>query len=170
VFFRIKPAGSYRYLQIVHSVRKGQKVRQQMIATLGRLDLLVASGQLERLMRPGLRHREKFAVIDAHAAGEIEPVAIRRIGPDLVFARLRKESGIPEVLRSLLKARHYEFDVERAIYLTVLHRLFASGSDRAATALARGLSDPWKRRAGASSSLSASTRATPEWGQELGRQ
>jgi hypothetical protein len=35
-------------------------------------------------------------------------------------------------LRSVLKARHYEFDVERAIYLTVLHRLFASGSDRAA--------------------------------------
>jgi len=101
-------------------------------------------------MRSGLRHCVKFAVIDAHAAGEIEPVAIHRIGPDLVFARLWKESGIPEVLRSLLKARHYEFEVERAIYLTVLHRLFASGSDRA---LARGLSDPWKPRAGASSSL-----------------
>jgi len=132
MFFRVKPAGSYRYLQIAHSVREGQKVRQQVIATLGRLDLLQASGQLERLMRSGLRHCGKFAVIDAHAAGEIEPVAIRRIGPDLVFARLWKESGIPEVLRSVLKARHYEFDVERAIYLTVLHRLFASGSDRAA--------------------------------------
>jgi hypothetical protein len=61
-----------------------------------------------------------------------QPVAIRRIGPDLVFGRLWKESGIPEVLRSVLKARRYEFRVERAIYLTVLHRLFASGSDRAA--------------------------------------
>jgi hypothetical protein len=132
MFFRTKPAGSYRYLQIVHSVREGKKVRQQVIATLGRLDLLEASGQLERLMRSGLRHCESFAVIDAHAAGEIQPVAIRRIGPDLVFARLWKESGIAEVLRSVLKARQYEFDVERAIYLTVLHRLFASGSDRAA--------------------------------------
>ncbi|MBV9490027.1 MAG: IS1634 family transposase, partial [Verrucomicrobia bacterium] len=28
--------------------------------------------------------------------------------------------------------RQFEFDLERAIYLTVLHRLFASGSDRAA--------------------------------------
>src|ERR1700737_447580 len=129
MFFRSKPVGSYRYLQIVHSVREGKKVRQQVIATLGRLDLLEASGQLERLMRSGLRHCESFAVIDAHAAGELEPVAIRRIGPDLVFARLWKESGIPEVLRRLLKARHYEFDVERAIYLTVLHRLFPSGSD-----------------------------------------
>jgi Transposase DDE domain len=132
MFFRTKPAGSYRYLQIVHSVREGKKVRQQVIATLGRLDLLEASGQLERLMRSGLRHCESFAVIDAHAAGEIQPVAIRRIGPDLVFARLWKESGILEVLRSVLKSRQYEFDVERAIYLTVLHRLFASGSDRAA--------------------------------------
>jgi transposase len=132
MFFRSKPAGSYRYLQIVHSVREGKKVRQQVIATLGRLDLLEASGQLERLMRSGLRHCESFAVIDAHAAGEIEPVAIRRIGPDLVFARLWKESGMADVLRSILKERYYEFDVEGAIYLTVLHRLFASGSDRAA--------------------------------------
>jgi hypothetical protein len=96
MFFRTKPAGSYRYLQIVHSVREGKKVRQQVIATLGRLDLLEASGQLERLMRSGLRHCESFALIDAHAAGEIQPVAIRRIGPDLVFARLWKESGIAE--------------------------------------------------------------------------
>jgi len=132
MFFRSKPVGSYRYLQIVHSVREGKKVRQQVIATLGRLDLLEASGQLERLMRSGLRHCESFAVLDAHVTGEIEPVAIRRIGPDLVFARLWKESGMAEVLRSILKERQYEFDVERAIYLTVLHRLFASGSDRAA--------------------------------------
>jgi len=132
MFFRTKPAGSYRYLQIVHSVREGKKVRQQVIATLGRLDLLEVSGQLERLMRSGLRHCQSFALLDAHAAGQMQPVAIRRIGPDLVFARLWKESGIQEVLRSVLKARQYEFDVERAIYLTVLHRLFASGSDRAA--------------------------------------
>jgi hypothetical protein len=92
MFFRTKPAGSYRYLQIVHSVREVKKVRQQVIATLGRLDLLEASGQLERLMRSGLRHCQSFAVVDAHAAGEIQPVAIRRIGPDLVFARLWKES------------------------------------------------------------------------------
>ena len=35
-------------------------------------------------------------------------------------------------MQSTLKDRRYEFDVERAIYLTVLHRLFATGSDRAA--------------------------------------
>src|ERR1700693_4513391 len=112
MFFRSKPVGSYRYLQIVHSVREGKKVRQQVIATLGRLDLLEASGQLERLMRSGLRHCESFAVLDAHAAGEIEPVAIRRIGPDLVFARLWKESGISDVLRFVRTAARNSLQIK----------------------------------------------------------
>jgi transposase len=132
MFFRVKSAGSYQYLQIVHSIRQGEKVRQQVFGTLGRLDELKANGRLEALIRSGLRHCEKLAVIDAHAAGETEAVTVLRIGPELVFGRLWKESGIQEVVQSLLGARRYEFDVERAIYLTVLHRLFASGSDRAA--------------------------------------
>src|ERR1700757_3671952 len=132
MFFRVKSAGSYQYLQIVHSVRQGEKVRQQVFGTLGRLDELKASGRLEALIRSGLRHCEKFALIDAHAAGETQAVTIQRIGPDLVFGRLWKECGIQEVIQSLLQTRRYDFDVERAIYLTVLHRLFASGSDRAA--------------------------------------
>jgi hypothetical protein len=132
MFFRVKSAGSYQYLQIVHSVREGEKVRQQVFGTLGRLDELKASGRLEALIRSGLRHCENFAVIDAHAAGETQAVTVLRIGPDLVFGRLWKECGIEEVIQSLLKARRYDFDVERAVYLTVLHRLFASGSDRAA--------------------------------------
>src|SRR5690348_8103709 len=132
MFFRVKRAGSYQYLQIVHSVRQGDKVRQQVFGTLGRLDELKASGRLEALIRSGVRHCEKFALIDAHAAGETQAVTVQRIGPDLVFGRLWKECGIQEVLQSLLEARRYDFDVERAVYLTVLHRLFASGSDRAA--------------------------------------
>ena len=132
MFFRVKSVGSYQYLQIVHSVREGEKVRQQIFGTLGRLDELKASGRLEALMRSGLRHCENFAVIDAHAAGETQAVTVLRIGPDLVFGRLWKECGIQEVIQSLLETRRYDFDVERAVYLTVLHRLFASGSDRAA--------------------------------------
>jgi len=132
MFFRVKSAGSYQYLQIVHSVRQGEKVRQQVFGTLGRLDELKASGRLEALIRSAVRHCEKFALIDAHAAGETQAVTVQRIGPDLIFGRLWKECAIQEVIQSLLKARRYDFDIERAVYLTVLHRLFASGSDRAA--------------------------------------
>jgi Transposase DDE domain len=132
MFFRVKSVGSYQYLQIVHSVREGEKVRQQVFGTLGRFDELKASGRLEALIRSGLRHCENFAVIDAHAAGETQAVTVLRIGPDLVFGRLWKQSGIQDVIGSLLETRRYDFDVERAVYLTVLHRPFASGSDRAA--------------------------------------
>lgn len=130
--FRVKRTGSYAYLQIVESFREGSSVRQRVLSTLGRLDVLQSTGQLEGLMRSGLRFCQQMIVIDAHAAGETEPVAVQRVGPDLVFGRLWENLGLPAVLRGALQSRRYEFEVERAIYLTVIHRLFASGSDRAA--------------------------------------
>jgi len=51
MFFRQKPSGAYRYLQIVENYREGRKVRQRTLTTLGRLDLLQASGQMDALMR-----------------------------------------------------------------------------------------------------------------------
>jgi hypothetical protein len=72
VFFRVKPAKGYRYLQIARSVRHGKTVRQQIIATLGRLDLLQESGQLNRLLRSGLRFARQVKVLDAHAAGQTQ--------------------------------------------------------------------------------------------------
>jgi hypothetical protein len=83
MFFRSKPVGSYRYLQIVHSVREGKKVRQQVIATLGRLDLLEASGQLERLMRSGLRHpaiRCATSSVPPFSRKFVIPVALKEWG------------------------------------------------------------------------------------------
>lgn len=113
-------------------MRRGKTVRQEIIATIGRLDVLQQSGQLDSLLRSGLRFARKVKVLDAHAAGETEPVSISRIGPDLVFGRLWKSMGLGDIIAELAGKRRHEFDLERAIYLSVLHRLFASGSDRAA--------------------------------------
>ena len=55
-----------------------------------------------------------------------------RIGPALIGQRLWQACSIDKVLTALLRERHFEFSVERAIFLSVLHRLFAPGSDRAA--------------------------------------
>jgi hypothetical protein len=46
----------------------------------------------------------------AHATGETQAVTVLRIGPELVFGRLWKESGIQQVIEGLLEARRYEFD------------------------------------------------------------
>jgi hypothetical protein len=132
MYFRVKRTGPYAYLQIVESFREKGQVRQRVLSTVGRLDVLQATGQLETLMRSGLRFCEKLAVIDAHAAGQTQPVQVQRVGPDLVFGRLWEALQIGTILQQALQSRRFEFDVERAIYLTVVHRLFASGSDRAA--------------------------------------
>jgi hypothetical protein len=58
-------------------------------------------------------------------------VACRRIGAPLLFERLWQESGCRAVVEDLLAGRRFEFAVERAVFLTVLHRLVVSGSDRA---------------------------------------
>jgi transposase len=87
-----------------------------------------AKGQIETLTRSLSRFSEKVLLIlseksDIHAEA-------KRIGPGLVFGRLWKELGIDAILHGLLADRKFAFDVERAVYLTVLHRLFPSGSDR----------------------------------------
>lgn len=132
MYFRIKRTGDYAYLQIVESYRADNQVRQRVLTTVGRLDVLQSTGQLDALLRSGLRFCDKLAVLDAHAAGQTEPVKVERVGPDLVFGRLWRELQIGPILKRALADRQYEFDVERAIYLTVIHRLMVSGSDRAA--------------------------------------
>ena len=55
MYFRKKVSGGRVYLQIAESRRVGGQVHQRVITTLGRLDALQASGQLERLVRSGAR-------------------------------------------------------------------------------------------------------------------
>jgi IS4 transposase len=128
----MKKSGAYQYLQIVHNERVNGRVKQHVIATLGRLDVLQKTGQLDALLASCARFAEHTAVLTAHRQGRIPPAETIRIGPVLVFERLWQQLGLPKILKRLLQGRKFEFDVERAVFLTVLHRLFAPGSDRAA--------------------------------------
>ena len=132
MYFRKKTSGGRAYLQIVESRRDGAQVRQQVIATLGRIEDLRDSGQLERLLRSGARFAAKAIVVNALAEGTVTANAARRIGPALVFERLWEETGCRKVIEDLAGSRKHGFPLERAVFLTVLHRLFAGGSDRAA--------------------------------------
>jgi hypothetical protein len=131
VYFRRKTSAGRAYLQIVESRRDGDQVRQQVIATLGRYEELQESGQLERLLRSGARFASKAMVLSAIADDSAMKIASRRLGP-LVFERLWEETGCRAVIAQLCGARKHGFALERAVFLTVLHRLFVSGSDRAA--------------------------------------
>ena len=132
MFVRSKTVRGHNYLQIVENYWQEGRTHQRVITTLGRLDHLQQSGQLEALLRSAVRFSTKAALLEAYDAGQFPEAPTLRIGPDRVFGRLWREMGIPQVIRHLLGDRKFEFEVERAIFLTVLHRLFSPGSDRAA--------------------------------------
>lgn len=131
MFFRVKQSQARQYLQIVENFRDQGRVCQRVLATLGRLDELRQSGHLDGLLASGARFAEHILLLTAHRSGQAPAITTRRIGPTLIFERLWQETGCQQVVAELLGGRRFDFDVERAVFLTVLHRLCASGSDRA---------------------------------------
>lgn len=130
MFFRQKKSGDRVYLQIVENRWENGRSKQRVIATLGRLDRLQQAGQLDDLLESGARFAESVLVLNAHRQGNATEIATRRIGPALVFGRLWEQLQIPQVIEALLRGRRFELPLERILFLTVLHRLFRSGSDR----------------------------------------
>ena len=131
MFFRTKRSGDRTYIQLVENRREQGRTKQRVLLTLGRQEQLEQSGQLSALLRSGARLTDSVCVLDAHAKGQLPRVGTRRIGPGLAFERLWRETGIGPVLERRLRGRKFGFAVERAIFTTVLQRLFAPGSDRA---------------------------------------
>ena len=121
--------GEYEYLQIVRSYREGGKVKQQIIGTLGRRDRLLASGELDGLLKSLASFSEKLRVVEAVRETGLTARQARTWGPALVFGRLWERQGLPDLLKKLAQDRKFEFDVERAAFALALQRLCAPGSD-----------------------------------------
>lgn len=86
---------------------------------------------LEALLKSGIRFAEHLAVLEAHRNGEDNGFPVKRIGAPLIFEKLWRETECLNAITENLKGTKFGFPVERAIFLTVLHRLFDPGSDRA---------------------------------------
>jgi len=132
MFVRTKKRGQHTYLMVVENTREAGRVRQRVLQNLGRLDVLQATGKLDALWHSLGRFASGLDALGAHERGESITTRTARIGPQLVFGRLWRDLGIDRVVEELLSGRKYEFAIERAVFLTVLHRLFDPGSDRAA--------------------------------------
>ena len=141
MFVRVKKIGGYEYLYLVENAREGGRHVQRVIKSLGRRDEVEACcsrarscpGRSSRCSASAARHSRRSIVLSSFYRGELPELKRLSIGPDLVFGRLWQDLGCRDVLRGLLADRHFGFDVERAVYLAVLHRLMVSGSDRHAS-------------------------------------
>ena len=132
MFFRAKKSGNHAYVQLVENRWEDGGSRQHVIATLGRLDQLLDSGQLDAVLLSGARLSRTLLLLSAQADGQLPVITTRSLGPGLIFDRLWRETGCQAALEELLAERRFTFPLERAVFLTVVHRLCQSGSDRAA--------------------------------------
>jgi transposase len=128
MFARLKKSGKYQYLQVVENRKEKGKVKQRVISTIGRMDQLHEKDRVQTLIRSLSRFSE-MALMILSGQSDVDADSVT-IGPSLIFERLWKETGIQSAVNKMLKGRRFDFDVERAIFLTVLHRLMVSGSDR----------------------------------------
>jgi transposase len=96
-------------------------VRQEIISTLGRLDVLQGSGALDRLIASLARHSERRWV-----ESEALPLVgrwSREYGIVLVLWRLWEKLGLHQLLQEFYQKSPVEFPVEEAIFGMVLNRL-----------------------------------------------
>ena len=132
----------YEYLQIVRSVRDGPRVRQELVASLGRRDLLVATGQLDGLVQALARFSTRLRVVEAAKDARFVAREARTWGPALVFGRLWGRQGLPEILGRLAEGRRFGFEPERVAFALALQRLCAPGSDLQGAAWAQTVEAP----------------------------
>jgi len=131
MFFRLKKSGPRTYLQIVENRWEDGATRQHVIATVGRVDELAATGALASLLASGARFCDQVMLLSALETDTDGPrLSARRIGAPLLFGRLWEDTGSRAVLEDILTGRAFEFAVERAVFTAVLHRLMIAGSDR----------------------------------------
>ena len=125
---RNKDGSTRHYLQLVQAHRQNGKVRQKLICSIGRLDILHESGGLDRLIASLARHSERCWV-EAEAGGLLSWA--KTYGPVLVFHRLWEDLGLARQFGLLQCASGVRFSIDEAAFAMVLHRLLDPGSKRA---------------------------------------
>src|SRR5713226_5070135 len=81
---------SYEYLELVEGRREGGRVRQHVVANLGRLDELVAGGQLEQLAAGLARLHQP------------PPGTRRHAGPLLIVAHYLRALGVAGIVDAVI--------------------------------------------------------------------
>jgi len=89
MFARVKKSSKYQYLQIVENRKEKGKVKQRVIATVGRLDQLHEKNRVETLIRSLSRFSEK-AMLILSGQSDVSTEAVK-IGPAMIFERLWKK-------------------------------------------------------------------------------
>jgi len=122
---------TYEYLQVVNNSRSKGKIKQKVIATLGRLDQLRDNGDIDGILQSLARFSDEFSVIKMLQDGSVKSNWAKSWGVSLVFEKLWKKLGLDAIIRDLALQSGFQFDIERAVFASVLNRLVNPRSDLA---------------------------------------
>ena len=127
-FIRRNKDGSARiYLYLCRNYMSGGKERQELVAKLGRIDVLQASGAVERLIASLAKYSERCWV-EVESEGRLEQGQC--YGPVLVFRKLWEHLGLDKQLAHIQGKTEVQFSLEEAAFAMVLHRILDPGSKR----------------------------------------
>lgn len=124
--FSRKDGSQRKYLQIIESYREGGRVRQKIVANLGRLDELIASGTLEKLSEALSRYVEKKELLCK--AEELMATSALSFGPVPIFSSLWEKLGLPEAIATATQRETATYDPTPVIFRMVLGRLLDPSS------------------------------------------
>jgi transposase len=124
--FSRKDGSQRKYLQIIQTYREGGRVRQKIVANLGRLDELLASGTLEKLTEALSRYVEKKELLCK--AEELMATSALSFGPVPIFTALWKKLGLPEAIAKATQRERATYDPAPVIFRMVLGRLLDPAS------------------------------------------
>ena len=109
---------------------------------MGRKEALLASGELDGLLRSLANYSEKLQVVEAVRTSGLAARTAKQWGPALVFGRLWEKQGLSELLQRLAQDRKFAFSIERAAFAMDLQHLGVPGSDLAGSEWIKTLESP----------------------------
>src|ERR1700686_3878344 len=92
-------ATGHAYLQIVRSFREDGKVKQEVLFTLGRLDVLQATGQIDSLVSALSRYATRQQLIDL--SKDVSVSQVYHLGAAHVVSRMMEGLGLKRMLERL---------------------------------------------------------------------
>ena len=142
--------GSVRqYLQICRTFRVDNKVRQQTLCNLGRLEHLLENGSVDNKIEGLAKFSERY-FDRIHGQGSSSSVSVlwtKEFGPVYLFRKVWEKLGLGRLLRKIMDDSEASSQYDEAIFAMVLNRLMDPNSKHYIfkqwidTIYAEGLSD-----------------------------
>ncbi len=141
--------GSIRqYLQICRTFRVEQKVRQETLCNLGRLEDLLEDGSVDNIIEGLAKFSERyFDRVHGQGSTTASVIWTKEYGPVYVFQKIWNQLGLGRLLRKLLDDSEMASQYDEAVFAMVLNRLMDPNSKYrifrkwVQTVHAKGLSD-----------------------------